>query len=133
IVNTVLATRVGLDGLSEKMWQYIFVSLFAGLLAGAINGFFVAILRLQPIITTYATSFLFAGFALFVLPNPGGGVPALITAFYRDTTPLGIPLAFFVIGLILLAWYAIRQTRYGRYLYAVGGKPGAAYETGVPV
>jgi ribose/xylose/arabinose/galactoside ABC-type transport system permease subunit len=65
IVNTVLATRVGLDGSPEKMWQYIFVSLFAGLLAGAINGFFVSYLRLQPIITTYATSFLYAGFALF--------------------------------------------------------------------
>jgi len=52
IVNTVLATRVGLDGSPERMWQYIFVSLFAGLLAGAINGFFVSYLRLQPIITT---------------------------------------------------------------------------------
>ena len=37
IVNTVLATRVGLDGSPEKMWQFIFVSLFAVLLAGAIN------------------------------------------------------------------------------------------------
>ena len=80
IVNTVLATRVGLDGSPEKMWQYIFVSLFAGLLAGAINGFFVSYLRLQPIITTYATSFLYAGFALFILPNPGGGIPANVAA-----------------------------------------------------
>jgi ribose transport system permease protein len=133
IVNAVIATQVGING--EPGWSILIMlaSLLIGMLAGAINGFFVAILRLQPIITTYATSFLFAGFALFVLPNPGGGVPALITAFYRDTIPLGIPLAFFVIGLILLAWYAIRQTRYGRYLYAVGGKPDAAYETGVPV
>jgi ribose transport system permease protein len=27
----------------------------------------------------------------------------------------------------------VRRTRYGRYLYAVGGKADAAYETGVPV
>jgi ribose transport system permease protein len=70
---------------------------------------------------------------LFILPNPGGGVPLPFTQFYLETTPLGLPLAFYVIGLILLAWYAVRQTRYGRYLYAVGGKPEAAYETGVPV
>ena len=133
IVNTVLATRVGLDGSPEKMWQYIFVSLFAGLLAGAINGFFVAYLRLQPIITTYATSFLYAGCALFILPNPGGGIPANVASLYRNTTPLGLPLAFYVIAIVLLIWIYISSTRYGKYLYAVGGRAQAAYETAVPV
>jgi len=133
IVNTVLATRVGLDGSPEKMWQYIFVSLCAGLLAGAINGFFVSYLRLQPIITTYATSFLYAGFALFILPNPGGGIPANVAALYRNTTPLGLPLAFYVIAIVLLLWFYISSTRYGKYLYAVGGRAQAAYETAVPV
>jgi ribose transport system permease protein len=133
IVNTVLATRVGLDGSPEKMWQFIFVSLFAGLLAGAINGFFIAYLRLQPIITTYATSFLYAGFALYILPNPGGGIPASIAALYRDTTPLGLPLAFYIIAIILLIWSYVSSTRFGKYLFAVGGKAEAAYETAVPV
>src|SRR5687768_14220138 len=49
IVNTVLATRVGLDGSPGQMWQFVFLSLFIGLLAGAINGFFISFLRLQPI------------------------------------------------------------------------------------
>jgi ribose transport system permease protein len=133
IVNTVLATRVGLNGSPEEMWKYIFVSLLIGLLAGAINGFFIAYLRLQPIITTYATSFLYAGLALFILPNPGGGIPASIAALYRDTTPLNLPLAFYVIAIFLLLWLYISSMRYGRFLFAVGGKPEAAYETAVPV
>ena len=133
IVNTVLATRVGLDGSPEKMWQFVFVSLLAGLLAGAINGFFIAYLRLQPIITTYATSFLYAGIALFILPNPGGGIPAQIAALYRDTTPLGLPLAFYIIAIILLLWLYLSSTRFGKFLFAVGGKAEAAYETAVPV
>jgi ribose transport system permease protein len=133
IVNAILATRVGLDGSPEKMWQLIMISLFTGVLAGAINGFFVAYLRLQPIITTYATSFLYAGFALYILPNPGGGIPASIAEIYRSWTPLGIPLAFYVIGAILLLWWYLYSTRFGRFLYAVGGKAQAAYETGVPV
>jgi ribose transport system permease protein len=133
IVNAFLATQIGVGGDAGYATLLLAASLFVGMAAGAVNGFFVAILRLQPIITTYATSFLFAGLALFILPNPGGGVPIPFTQFYLETTPLGLPLAFYVIGLILLAWYAVRQTRYGRYLYAVGGKPEAAYETGVPV
>jgi len=133
IVNTVLATRVGLDGSMEKMWQYVFLSLLIGLLAGAINGFFVAFLRLQPIITTYATSFLYAGLALFVLPNPGGGIPPSVAALYRSSTPLNLPLAFYVIAIVLTVWLYISATRYGKFLYAVGGKAEAAYETAVPV
>jgi ribose transport system permease protein len=133
IVNTVLATRVGLEGSPEKMWQFVFASLIIGLLAGAINGFFIAYLRLQPIITTYATSFLFVGLALFILPNPGGGIPAGIAALYRDSTPLNLPLAFYIIAIVLLIWLYISSTRYGKFLFAVGGKSDAAYETAVPV
>ncbi len=133
IVNVILATQVGLQGDPQKMVAMMGVVLVAGMLAGAVNGFFVAYMRLQPIITTYATSFLYAGFALFILPNPGGGIPQSFSGFYRDTTPLGIPLGFFVIALILLGWAFLQQTRYGRYLFAVGGKAEAAYETAVPV
>jgi ribose transport system permease protein len=133
IVNTVLATRVGLQASPEEMWKYIFVSLLIGFLAGAINGFFIAYLRLQPIITTYATSFLYAGLALFILPNPGGGIPASISALYRDSTPLNLPLAFYVIAIFLLIWLYISSMRYGKFLFAVGGKAEAAYETAVPV
>jgi ribose transport system permease protein len=133
IVNTVLATRVGLDGSPQEMWKYVFLSLFIGLLAGAINGFFISYLRLQPIITTYATSFLYAGLALFVLPNPGGGIPVEIATLYRSSTPLNLPLAFYVVAIVLLIWFYLSSTRYGRFLFAVGGKAEAAYETAVPV
>lgn len=133
IVNTILATQVGLNGTPEKMWQFVAISILAGLAAGALNGFFIAYLRLQPIITTYATSFIFFGLALYILPNPGGGIPADISAVYRNITPLGIPLALYIITGILLVWYYVRHTRYGKFLYAVGGKAEAAYETAVPV
>jgi ribose transport system permease protein len=133
IVNAVLATRVGLEGGPDAMWGYVFVSLLIGLLAGAINGFFIAYLRLQPIITTYATSFLYAGLALFILPNPGGGIPGAIASLYRSSTPLSLPLAIYVIVLIILLWLYLSSTRYGKFLYAVGGRAQAAYETAVPV
>lgn len=133
IVNVLLATQVGLQGNPQKMALMMGVALLTGMAAGAINGFFVAYMRLQPIITTYATSFLYTGLALLILPSPGGGIPEVFSDFYRNTTPLGIPLALFVIGLILLAWSFVKQTRYGRYLVAVGGKAEAAYQTAVPV
>lgn len=133
VVNALLATQIGLSGDLSTAGMMMGAALFVGMGAGALNGLFIAYLRLQPIITTFATSFIYAGLALFILPNPGGGVPSRLTAFYRETIILWLPLAFYIIALILLAWAIVRRTRYGRYLYAVGGKADAAYETGVPV
>jgi ribose transport system permease protein len=133
IVNTVLATQVGLQGSVESMWLWMGISLLIGVAAGAVNGFFISYLRLQPIITTYATSFIFFGLALFILPNPGGGIPLAVSTWYRVTQPLGLPLAFFVIAVVLLVWWYVRATRYGNYLFAFGGKAQAAYESAVPV
>jgi ribose transport system permease protein len=133
IVNAILATQLGSNADPQKTVLYLLLVLLVGMAAGAINGFFTAFLRLQPIITTYATSFLYAGFALFILPSPGGGIPNAFSTFYRETTPLGLPLTLYIIVLVLLLWYFMRQTRFGHYLFAVGGQPEAAYATAVPV
>jgi len=133
IVSALLATRVGLEGTANQTLLWFGIALLVGIFAGCINGFFISYLRLQPIITTYATSFLFGGFALFILPQPGGGIPAEVAEVYRTGNPLGLHWAFYVIPALVLLWVLIRQTRYGRYLFAVGGKAQAAYETAVPV
>ena len=52
---------------------------------------------------------------------------------YRNTTWFGVPLALFIIAAILVIWAVIRNRKYGRFLFAVGGKAEAAYYTGVRV
>jgi ribose transport system permease protein len=133
IVNVILATQLGANASNAKTVLFLLLVLLVGMAAGAVNGFFIAYLRLQPIITTYATSFLFAGLALYILPSPGGTIPDSFSSFYRNTTPLGLPLAFFIIVLFLIAWVLLRHSRYGHYLVAMGGQPDAAYESAVPV
>jgi len=89
-------------------------------------------MRLQPIVTTYASSFIFTGIALYILPRPGGKLPADLPRLYRST-PGNIPFAVYVIIGIILFWLLVRSIRYGQYLFAVGDKPDAAYATGIPV
>lgn len=46
----------------------------------------------------------------------------------------GLPLPVLVLaGMLLVAWYATTQTRYGTHLYAVGGDREAAQRAGIPV
>ncbi len=132
LVNAVLVTQVMPDSTASGVAVAALLGCAVGTLAGALNGLCVAVLRLQPIVTTYATSFIFSGVALLVLPRPGGSLPRTLTTFYRSA-PLGIPLAVYVIALLLLLWALLRSSRYGQYLYASGSQADAAYTSGVPV
>jgi ribose transport system permease protein len=132
LVNTVLATLITPDSSPTQILFGILVACCVGSLAGAVNGLCIAWLRLQPIVTTYATSFVFAGLALLILPRPGGALPRDLTTFYRST-PLNIPLAIFIIVAVLLVWILLRGSRYGQYIYAMGGSAEAAYTTGLAV
>lgn len=131
--NAVLVTQITEETTLINNLVFVFVVILIGAAGGLLNGLATASLGLQPMITTYATSFIFAGLALLVLPQPGGSIPRNYSRFYRSTTPLGIPLAIFVIALVIIIWAVLRRRRYGRFLYAVGGDPDAAYYTGIPV
>lgn len=109
----------------------IALGLLVGTLAGAFNGWVVAYLRLQPIIATFATSSLWAGIALWVLPQPGGIVPQSLQDLFRLTVIP--PFALFVIAAILIVWWWFLGTRHARALYAVGGNQNAAFTSGLPV
>lgn len=133
MVTAVLVTRLAPDSPPETFLMVVALGCLAGMAAGMLNGFAVSILRLQPIVTTYATSFIFSGVALWVLPRPGGAMPQALSQFYRREMPLGLPIGVYVAVALILVWLLIRAMRYGRYLFAVGGQPEAAYATGVPV
>ncbi len=132
VVNTVLVTQLNAESPPEQVILVFLLACGVGGLAGAFNGFFVAYLRLQPIVTTYATSFVFSGLALLILPRPGGAIPADLPRLYRST-PGDIPFVLYIMVLLMLVWLVMRSTRFAQFLYATGSKAEAAYATGVPV
>jgi ribose transport system permease protein len=131
--NVILAISITSN---EEPWFNLMVVLGVvafGLIGGFLNGFLTAYMGLQPMITTFATSFVYSGLALLILPTPWGNIPREYTKVYRNTTWFGIPLALFIIAAILVIWAVIKNRKYGRFLFAVGGKADAAYYTGVRV
>lgn len=132
LVNAVLITNLAREsGPAEILWA-IALGLGIGLLAGAFNGLCVAYLRLQPIVTTYATSFIYSGLALYILPRPGGAIPAELARLYRST-PASIPFTLLMVVLLLVIWKVMRATRFGTFLYALGGDAEASFTTGIVV
>lgn len=116
----------------------LLVGLAVGAACGLANGLLVGLVRLQPIVATFATSFVWAGLALYVLPpasSSGQAAPRMPEGFvqgYRGAV-LGVPnAAWLLLGLVVL-WLLLKRTRLLRHVYAVGGDEQAAFATGVRV
>ncbi len=135
--NSILATQIPNNATPDVVVRALVLVFIAGLLAGALNGFGVTALRLQPIVTTYATSFIFAGLALNILPEPGGRLPRDLTTFWRNpwaiTPTVSVPMSLIAILIVILFWVVLTKTRYRQYLFATGSNADAAYSTGVRV
>lgn len=131
VVTVSLVERVGLG-------PALLAGVAVGIGCGLVNGLLVAVVRLQPIIATFATSFVWAGLALYVLPPSaasGEAAPrmvASVVAGYRASL-LGVPVAAWLIALLAVSWLALKRLRLLRHVYAVGGDEQAAFASGVRV
>ncbi len=132
LVNVVLATNMPESSGGILLWSLIGVGI--GAAVGAFNGFFVAVLRLQPIVVTLSTMFIVQGITLLVMDKPGGQVPyALSEALVQDAVPEILPMPLVLIGILILLWLWLKNTRFGIAIYAVGSDMEAARAQGVRV
>jgi ribose transport system permease protein len=115
----------------------------AGTLFGAMQGFISTRFRLEAFIVTLAGLQVARGLALVVSGNayinisygegPGFAPPAfavLGTRLFGNTVPVAT-LVF--LALAALATFVLNTTRFGRYVFAVGGNERAARLSGIPV
>ncbi len=112
----------------------VFAGLAVGAAVGAFNGFFVAFVRLQPIVVTLATMFLVRGITLLILPDPGGAVAHELTSFFTGSAIPGVlPAPAIVILGAIGIWLALKRTRFGTALFATGCDSDSAYAAGINV
>lgn len=134
LVNVVLARSMDPMDMEANVLLWTGVGIGIGMLTGAFNGFFIAFLRLQPIVVTLSTMFIIQGITLLVMDKPGGAVSPSLGSFYMGDAITGwVPMPLVVIGSVLLAWGWLKNTRLGMAIYAVGSDPDAAAAVGVRV
>jgi ribose transport system permease protein len=103
------------------------------LLAGLINGTLVGILKLPPVITTFATFYIFWGIARLIMPVEGGYVPRFFYKMYRSQIMEYIPIVVIVLTIGLGLWYLVSKTILYRHIYAVGSNEDAAFASSIKV
>jgi ribose transport system permease protein len=107
--------------------------LLAGLAFGVINAILITWLRITAFIATLAMLFVGRGICLFLSDTKMIFMGRTITTLGRAAL-LGIPLAIWIfVGVFAIAWVVLRQTPFGRQIYAVGADPDAAAKAGINV
>lgn len=132
LVNVVLATQMQ-DTIGSQI-LFGFVALLIGGAVGAVNGFFVAFMRLQPIVVTLSSMFIVQGITLLILDKPGGMIPYQFSSFFvGDAIPGVLPAPVLVIAAAIAVWLLIKNSRFGVAIYAVGGDEESAAAAGIRV
>ena len=110
----------------------IIVAIAIGCLIGFINGFLISKGRIQAFIVTLATMIIFRG--VTYVYTDGIPISGLGQSFsgIGNKTILGLPIPVLIMVIVFgIAYYILSQTRYGRYLYALGGNEDSARLSGI--
>lgn len=103
-------------------------------LIGLANGFLVAKRHVPPFVATFGMLVFVGGARLaYTKGQASGTVPDLLRSIsIEQIGPIPAALLVWLIVNILVI-FVLRYTRFGRWIYAVGGNPGAARYAGINV
>ncbi len=110
------------------------VGLVAGLFWGVVNGLATVLLKINPFIVTLGTLGIVRGLTLQVSNGlPVHRIPQTFS-FLGGGNWLGVPVVLWILVVCALATHVmLEHTRLGRYAFAIGSNPEAAFFTGIPV
>ena len=109
-------------------------TLFAGACIGLINGLLITRAQINSLIATLGMMAILRGGAMVSTQAVSiqGAVDSFIEIGTGHLGPLPIPVLIAFL-LLVLFFYVLHYTTFGRYVYAVGGNPQAARLSGLPV
>ncbi len=100
---------------------------------GALTGWIISTSGIADIVVTLATSFLLVGIAMFVMPNPGGGVNQGFADLIAGKDSNFIPPLIWLILPLLIIWIPLYRSRLGIAMYSIGSNKDSAFLSGVNV
>jgi len=114
------------------IWAAIVITLIFGLLIGVFHAFGISKLGLPPFIMTLATLTALRGVGLLI--TNGATISITNDAFtsFSRSDFLGVPSLFWMVVVVAIpAYIFLHQSRFGRYLFAIGSNAEAARLSGV--
>lgn len=143
VANVIIAVTVRDWGLATSggIWIAMLLAVFVGLVFGMLNGILVSKFKLAPFIATLATMTMARGCAYMItggspvrLPINEDGSKAFIDFGQSGDPLIGVPLSvWFVIAVIVIFWFFMKYTSFGRMIVASGSNETALRFAGINV
>lgn len=110
------------------------IGIAGGTLIGIINGFLICILDIVPLIATLATLSVCRGVAYLIIESKMKIASDAIRVIGLSKVFGVIPLPIIImIGVTIAGYFLLKNTRFGRYVLAVGNSTVSAGESGIDV
>lgn len=120
--------------MTESLWLGGGAGLLLGALCGLINGFVIARLKINALITTLATMQIVRGLAYIISDGKAVGIEDERFFALGYTNWLGLPAPIWItIACLALFDFLLNKTTFGSNTLAIGGNEDAARLAGVPV
>jgi ribose transport system permease protein len=134
LVNVLAATWMVHANFPEALLLSLVLIAITALI-GALTGLVITWTRVPDIIVTLATSFIWAGIAVWLMGTPGGGgAPPEFTNLDNGTVLGWMPEGLLVvIGAMLVIWLPFHRSRFGLAVYAMGSDRTATYLSGISI
>lgn len=128
----VVAAQLFRTGMHMSLVMVITLSI--GVLVGIFNGILVTKMKISSLIVTLATMTIFRGLA-FVFCS---GLSIVITSpscrYLGRGYVIGLPVAMVIMVFLYVFFaYILKNTTFGRRVYATGGNPEASYYSGINI
>ncbi|MCX8594931.1 ribose ABC transporter permease [Gilliamella sp. B3367] len=135
LTGAIIASMIGAD---ISPFIAIFASLILGGILGTFSGFIIAKGKLQAFIATLVMMLILRGVTqVYTKGSPistGTNDNSELFEWFAFGRVLGIPVPIFIMAVVfVLAWYLLKYTRLGRYIYALGGNEAATRLSGINV
>ena len=122
-----------------NIFLVLLICIVIGFIWGAVNGVIITKLHVPPFIATLGTQTIIYGISLVISDaQPIGGFQKIYTQLINGR--IGSPRSFHLPYLLFVAlvfgiifWVIYNKTRFGKYMYAIGGNENAAEVSGVNV
>lgn len=108
----------------------VLIAAASGLLIGVLNGFLVTVVGVNALITTLGTMAIFRGLTVSIGQGQSIGVTGFDWALIRPFLGIPLPVIEFLLVAAVVA-FLLRNTVYGRSIYAIGANPSAARLVGL--
>jgi len=114
------------------IWGVPTIILLTGAI-GACSGIGISLLGVPPFIMTLAMGIMLYGATLGITQGaPSGAASPFLSSLFAHT-PVGVPMLYLMVLVVLGGWFLQVRTSFGRQLYALGTNPIAAHVAGLPV